>query len=117
MGSRNSRCGVAVRLARRILVWLAVVGWLLVATAGILLLPQGVFIWQDERLLHSLPTTRAAVEKHLVYTNAREFEPDDASVWKLKEGETGVQYSFLWSESIRVVYTRDGWVRVASYWD
>ena len=106
-----------MRLARRILVCLAVVGWLLVATAGILLLPQGVFIWQDERLLHSLPATRAAVEKHLVYTSAREFEPDDASVWSLKEGETGVRYSFLWSESIRVVYTRDGWVRAASYWD
>lgn len=106
-----------MRLARRILVGLAVAGWWHVATAGILLLPQGVFIWQDERLLYSLPTTRSAVEKHLLYTHAREFGPADASVWKLEEGETGVRYSFLWSEAIRVVYTRDGWVRAASYWD
>ena len=117
MGSRNARDGLAVKPVRRMLVGLALVGWLLVATAGIRLLPQVVYILQDERLLYSLPTTRAAVEKHLVYTNAREFDPADASAWKLEEGETGVKYSFLWSDPIRVVYTRDGWVRAASYWD
>lgn len=106
-----------MKLTRRMLVWVTLAGWLFVATAGILLLPQGVYIWQDERLLGSLPTTRDAVEKHLLYTTAREFAPADASVWNLQEGETGVKYSFLWSDPILVVYTPDGWVRDASYWD
>lgn len=106
-----------MKLFKKIVAGVALAGCLYLATIGILLWGLGFYIWQDERLLNSLPTTRTAVEKHLFYTSARPFEPWDEGVWNLKEGETGVKYKFLWGESIDVVYTSNGWVSAASYWD